>query len=145
MKSIFNCTWFILLSILVLPVSHSQSKIDNKEHEESIPRLENPITVKFLNENLAKQSPRLVLNPEIERNLKSKIQSDPVVKNMFDALKLNADQILKEPLLERKMTGRRLLHVSREYLYRMNVLGMVYRLERDPAILQRIQLTISVG
>src|SRR3546814_4453544 len=36
------------------------------------------------------------------------------------------------------MTGRRLLGVSREMLYRMNMLGMVYRIEKKPEILQRI-------
>lgn len=110
----------------------------NNEKSHDIPKLQNPISVDFLKANLAKSSPRLVLNPEIERNLKAKIQTDPVVKNMFAALKLNANAVLKEPLLERKQIGRRLLAVSREFLYRMNVLGMVYRIERDPVILKRI-------
>ena len=36
------------------------------------------------------------------------------------------------------MEGRRLLAVSREMLYRMNILSMVYRIEKSPAILKRI-------
>ncbi|HSH19086.1 MAG TPA: heparinase II/III family protein, partial [Draconibacterium sp.] len=39
---------------------------------------------------------------------------------------------------ERKLEGRRLLGVSREMLYRINMLGMVYRIEKDPKILARI-------
>ena len=37
-----------------------------------------------------------------------------------------------------KKKGRRLLAISREMLYRMNVLGMVYRIDRDKTVLQRI-------
>lgn len=101
-------------------------------------KLENPISVKYIKSNLRKSSPRLVLTPSIEKRLKNKLKSDPVVKNYYAAIRLNADKILKEPLLTRTLEGRRLLGVSREELYRMNILGMVYRMERDPAILQRI-------
>ena len=61
-----------------------------------------------------------------------------MVKNVYAAIKLNADHILKQPLLTRKQIGRRLLATSREMLYRMNCLAMVYLIEKDPAILQRI-------
>ena len=100
--------------------------------------LENPISVPYLKKNLHKSSPRLVLNDKIEKDLKRKLRRDPVVQNMYAAIKLNAEAILEKPLLERTMRGRRLLHISRDMLYRMNILGMVYRMEEDPAILQRI-------
>lgn len=100
--------------------------------------LENPMSVQYLQKHLQKQSPRLVLNPQIEKQLKQKLKTDRVVQNMYDAIRLNADAIQKEPLLERKMNGRRLLAVSREMLYRMNMLGMVYRMEQDPAVLEKI-------
>jgi hypothetical protein len=45
---------------------------------------------------------------------------------------------MNKPLLERIVTGRRLLSVSREMLYRVNMLGIVYRMEKDPAILKRL-------
>ena len=101
-------------------------------------KLENPISVKYIKANLRKFSPRLVLTPAIEKKLKAKIKTDPVVKNYYAAVKLNAGQILKEPLLTREVIGRRLLATSREMLYRMNILGMVYRIEKDPAIARRI-------
>lgn len=101
-------------------------------------KLENPISVKYIKSNLRRSSPRLVLTPAIEKRLKSKLKSDPVVKNYFSAMKVNAASILKEPLLTREVIGRRLLSTSREMLYRMNVLGMVYRMEKDPVILRRI-------
>ncbi len=101
-------------------------------------KLENPITVQYLKENLRKSSPRLVLNDEIEQHLMLKLKSDPVTQNMYKAIKLNALEIQKQPLLERNMTGRRLLSISRNMLYRINMLGMVYRIDKDPNVLDRI-------
>ena len=101
-------------------------------------KLENPISVKYIRANLRKSSPRLVLTPSLEKKLKAKLKSDPVVKNYYAAMQRNAADILKEPLLSRDMVGRRLLGTSREMLYRMNVLGMVYRMEKDAAMLRRI-------
>ncbi len=107
------------------------------ENDEPV-KLENPFTVGYLKSHLRNSSPRLVLTPAIESNLKKKLKTDPVVKNYFAALKLNAASIQKQELLTRKMEGRRLLAVSREMLYRMNVLCMVYRMEKNPVILKRI-------
>lgn len=102
-------------------------------------KLENPVNVAWLQQHLRKSTPRLVLTAQLEDRLRHKLTTDSVVKNMYRAVKLNARQILTQPLLERTMTGRRLLFISREMLYRMNILGMVYRLERDPAVLTRIE------
>ena len=101
-------------------------------------KLKNPITTAYIKKNLRKASPKLVLTPTLERELRKKIKSDPLVKNYFEALKLNAARIQTEPLLTRKVEGRRLLAISREMLYRMNVLGIVYRLENDASVLKRI-------
>lgn len=102
------------------------------------PKLENPMSVQYLKEKLRKKSPRLVLNTDIEKELKKKIESDPVIKNMYQAIRLNAQTITKAPLLERIMEGRRLLAISREMLYRVNMLGMSYRMEKDKTILNRL-------
>jgi hypothetical protein len=101
-------------------------------------KLQNPISVQYLKTKLKKSHPRLILTGAIERNLKKKIRSEAVVKNYYDAIKLNAQQIQQSPLLTRKVEGRRLLAVSREMLYRMNILCLVYRIEKDPALLKRI-------
>jgi hypothetical protein len=106
--------------------------------EEPIPQLDNPMSVHYLKKNLREAQPRLVLNSASERNLKRKLKTDPVIANMYRAIQYNAGEILQQPLLERKMEGRRLLGVSREMLYRINMLGMVYRMENDTEILQRI-------
>jgi hypothetical protein len=101
-------------------------------------KLQNPISVTYLKKHLRKSSPRLVLTSAIERDLKKKIRTDAVVKNYYDAIKMNAEEIQMQPLLTRQMEGRRLLAVSREMLYRMNVLAMVYRIEKDQEVLKRI-------
>lgn len=110
----------------------------SSSNDEDIPKLDNPMSVQYLKKNLRKSQPRLVLNAATERNLRNRLKTDPVVQNMYKAIRLNAAEIQNEPLLERIMTGRRLLSVSREMLYRMNMLGMVYRIDKDPKVLQRI-------
>jgi hypothetical protein len=122
------------LSVLIPSIAISQSHTASAE----IKKLENPITVEYLKSNLRKSQPRLVINAELEKLVKAKLKTDPVVQNMYKALQLQAATITKEPLLERVVVGRRLLATSREMLYRMNVLGMVYRMEKDQKILNRI-------
>jgi hypothetical protein len=100
--------------------------------------LDNPVSVDYLQKHLSKSHPRLVFSPSILAGLKTKIKNDPVLKNRYASIRLNADGIYKEPLLERRMVGRRLLDTSREMLYRVNMLGVVYLVEKDPAALERL-------
>ncbi len=140
MKTIFLKSVLFLAFFFLIGIQSSVYANYNKSlpEQEEPAKLDNPITVKYLKSNLRKSSPRLVLTPDIEQMLKQKIKTDPVVRNYFTAMKLNADQILKQDLLTRKMEGRRLLGTSREMLYRINILAMLYRMEKDPAILKRI-------
>ena len=57
---------------------------------------------------------------------------------MYRAIRLNAESVFDKPLLKRELEGKRLLGVSREMLWRINMLGMVYRIEKDRKILNRI-------
>jgi len=133
MKSKSN--FFVCLFIVAIFIS-SAVKASTEENE--IQKLDNPMSVQYLKANLRKSQPRLVLNTAIESNLKKSLKSDPVVQNMYQAIKLNAEGIMDNPFLERKLEGRRLLGVSREMLYRINMLGIVYRIEKNPEILKRI-------
>lgn len=110
----------------------------DSEINEALPPLQNPMSVQYLKKNLLKTQPRLVLNASTENQLRKKLKSDPVVRNMYTAIQLNAAEIQKQPLLERVMEGRRLLGTSREMLYRITCLGMVYRIDKDPKVLDRI-------
>ena len=106
-------------------------------------KLENPITVEYLKAHLAKESPRLILTPQIEKKLKQKLKSDPLVQAYYQYLQKEANQILEKPLLKRELEGFRLLFVSREMLERMGILSMVYRIEEDPEILKRIDVELQ--
>jgi Heparinase II/III-like protein len=109
-----------------------------KAQNEQIHKLENPITVEYLKKNLSKKSPKLILTPAIEKEIKLKLKSDMLVQNYFGYLKQQADSILEKPLLKHELEGFRMLAVSRKMVERMGVLCMVYRLEKKPEILKRI-------
>ena len=132
MKKTFLSVLLGLFVVLILSCSQNQAT-ENDQYQ-----LHNPFTVDYLISNIRQEQPRLVLNADIEKILRTKLQSDPVVKNIYEAVRLNAESIFDKPFLERIKIGRRLLSVSREMLYRINMLGMVYRIEKDPRILERI-------
>lgn len=133
MKTQFNyLVSFLCVMLIIATTSYVSAQ------EKDIPMLDNPMSVEYLKKNLRKSQPRLVLNSKIEKSLKKSLKTDPVVQNMYKAIQLNADAIFSEPLLTRNVVGRRLLGTSREMLYRMNMLGMVYRIEKDQKYIDRI-------
>jgi len=106
-------------------------------------KLENPITVEFLKKNLPKQSPRLVLNKNIEKDLKKKLKTDPVIQNYYKAIKINAEAVFNKPIInldipmeERSQNNQ--LDISRDLLHRISMMAMVYRIEKDTRMLERI-------
>lgn len=106
-------------------------------------KLENPITVDYLKKHLTKQSPRLVLNKKIEKNLKQKLKTDPVIQNVYKTIKLKAEQVFEKsiinldiPMEQRSQDNQ--LDISRDMLNRINMLAMVYRIEKDRRMLDRI-------
>lgn len=100
--------------------------------------LSNPFTPEYLADNIRKDMPRLFLNKDIDKVLRGKLNSDTVVQNIYQTIKMNADEVMQKPFLERIKIDKRLLSVSREMLYRINMLGMVYHIEKDSKILERI-------
>lgn len=126
----------ILLCIFAAPTLMAQTEVN-------IPKLQNPISEQYLKANLRKKSPRLVLTSDKVKLLQQKIQTDAAIKNMYAAIRLNVEDIYKQPLLERIQIGRRLLSVSREMLYRANMLGIVYALEKDKIVLARLDKEIQ--
>jgi hypothetical protein len=124
----FACFFLILL----------QLPLNAQEPEKPLTKLDNPLSVQYLQTKLRKKAPRLVATPEQLKTLKNKLKTDLVIQNIYTALRLNADSIQAKPLLERVVVGRRLLSTSREMLYRMNTLGLVYAVEKDKKLLNRI-------
>ena len=129
----------MILAVFVI-VFISQSLYSQPKEEY---KLQNPFTVEYLKKNLQKQLPRLVLNKEIEKNLRIKLNTDPLIQNIYQAIKYNAEGVLKKNLItldipENPNSQKNQLGISREFLFRINMLAMVYRMEKDPKILQRI-------
>src|SRR5690606_42030852 len=85
-----------------------------------IPKLQNPIDVQYLKKNLKRSQPRLVLNRDLEKQLRLRLKTDPVVQNHYSANQRDAEASRKEPLLDRKQTGRRPPSVCRERPRREN-------------------------
>ncbi len=142
MKSKISVLLSFLCLVLFMPVLVTANQ--NASSDENGPqKLQNPISVQYLKTQLRKDSPRLILTPAIEKELKAKIKTDPIVKNYYEAMKLNATEIQTKELLVRKLEGRRLLGTSREMLYRMTVLSMVYRIDKNPVILKRIDKELT--
>lgn len=126
----------ILLITVVNPiVLYSQSAAEYK--------LKNPISVTYLKKNLRKSQPRLVLNPTNEKILGQKIKTDPVIQNIYNTIKFNAGKVLEKELITLDIpddpdSQQNQLGISRDFLFRMNMLAMVYRIEKDKKMLDRI-------
>ncbi|MEI6890568.1 MAG: heparinase II/III family protein [Pontiella sp.] len=91
-----------------------------------------------MREHLETTQPRLGFTPAMVADLKVKLETDPVLRNMYAAIRANAETIYSKGLPDGKIRGKRLLSTSREMLYRINMLGFVYLMEKDPRALQRI-------
>ena len=132
-------TVFFLMAASPLLIGAATGYSDNDSDQgEGVKKLENPVTVQYIKSRLSKTTPRLVLTPAIEKNLKAAIKTNPVVKNYYHAMKLSTSDILQKPVLTRNVVGRRLLGTSREMLSRMTTLSMVYRIDTEPAVLKKI-------
>lgn len=125
----------IFLTLLFLPCLVLKSQ--NGTSQSIKPVLENPITVEYLKSHLSKQSPKLILTPQIEELLKQKIETDSLVKNYFKFLKTQAFNMLNTPLSKRELEGFRFPD-AREALRKLGILSIVYKIDRNPKILHRI-------
>lgn len=81
--------------------------------------------------------PRLILDAAGETRLRAALEANPDLRDLAARVRNTADTLLTEPVLERRMTGRRLLFVSREALRRTLVLSLAYRLTGSPAYADR--------
>jgi hypothetical protein len=67
--------------------------------QEQLYELDNPISVRYLKTKLRKELPRLVLNEKIEKNLRRKLAFDPVIQNIYKAIKLNAESVFDRDII----------------------------------------------
>ncbi|MCC5931666.1 MAG: heparinase II/III family protein [Cyclobacteriaceae bacterium] len=114
---------------------------DKAEKHEYV--LQNPVTADYLRKNLRKQLPRLVLNRANEKILNKSLKNDPLIQNIYQTIKLHAERVLEKDLIsldipDNPNAQRNQLGISRDFLYRINMLAMVYRIEKDQRMLRRI-------
>ncbi|KIA96355.1 heparinase [Pedobacter kyungheensis] len=80
--------------------------------------------------------PRLLISSELEKQITQEINRDAGLMKIHQAVITGADKMLSLPGLNRIMTGKRLLDVSREALKRIYYLSYSYRLTHDKKYLQ---------
>lgn len=102
-----------------------------------ITKLENPISAAYLREHLRKTTPRLILTAEIEKELRLKLGSDPLVQRYWRYLQTDAAEIMRQPLAQHRLVGFR-MPTAFSMMKTLGILAMVHRLERDPAVLRRL-------
>ncbi len=127
-----------LAVITILVLSFSLPAQEKTEY-----RLQNPVSTNWLKKNLQKQTPRLVLNAETEKNLQAKLKTDVLVQNIYKTIKFNAENVLKKDLItldipDNPNAQQNQLGISRDFLFRINMLAMVYRIEKDKRMLSRL-------
>ncbi len=87
--------------------------------------------------NLREEHPRLIALKNDVPRVKDLIQSNPDAGALYNRLKREADNILEEEPVEYKLSGPRLLSVSRRCLQRVYTLATLYRLDGHSKYLQR--------
>lgn len=98
------------------------------------------VTMEWLGEHIRQGSPRLILTPELEYLIREKKKSgDQSVKKGLLLLEKQAESILELEPLEYHKQGKRLLGVSREAVRRITTLALVYRFDREPAYLEKLE------
>lgn len=93
----------------------------------------------WLMEHLQEQRPRQLWREGLEERVRARIAVDPVARRYYEAIFEQVDALLPLPALERTVTGRRLLDVSRAALKRTTFLAFAWRMSGDPAYLERLE------
>jgi len=83
--------------------------------------------------------PKLLLLKGEETLIRQSISSDAILKKVHDGIITESDKMISEPLLNRVLTGKRLLGVSREALQRIFFLSYAYRMTNDEKYAKRAE------
>ena len=107
------------------------------------PGMEDPVPLQAFDttswtDELRTEHPRLILTPGSLDSLRSSLATDSILGSYYASIEQRADELLQAPVLERTLTGRRLLFVSREALRRTGTLGMSWLISGDTAYLDRL-------
>ena len=83
--------------------------------------------------------PRLLMTDKQLLEIQTRLKSNPSLQAFYRAMLEKADDLVREKPVERVVTGRRLLGVSRRCMDRVIHLSAAYRLSRKPVYLQRAE------
>lgn len=124
-------SYLLCLFFTVNVNSQSNSEVSKKIN------LENPITEAYIKKHLSTESPKLILTPAIEKQLKQKLKTDALMQHYYSFLKEESERILALPLIKHDLLGFR-MGAGREATRRFGTLCIVYRIDKDPKLLTRI-------
>ncbi|MDO4557984.1 MAG: heparinase II/III family protein [Planctomycetia bacterium] len=99
------------------------------------------VSVDAVNEAFANLSPhpRLLLTEEELAGVREKIGEDSRWRDYYEALRRESDLLIAKPSVERRLTGRRLLSVSREALRRIFAWSFLYRYTGESTYARRVE------
>jgi hypothetical protein len=100
--------------------------------------LSDTIDIEYLQKNMKKSHPRMILTNDDIISLKEKIKTDSLIRHTYLLIKKEAEAILNEDIIARNMEGKRLLYTSRKFLNRVNALSTVWLIEKDSVFLNRL-------
>ena len=87
-------TTFLALSLLI---AGNRGAAAQPAPAEEAYALENPVDVAYLQQHLKEERPRLIMTPERVQRLREKRTSDPVIRNVYEAIKRNAEASKPSP------------------------------------------------
>lgn len=82
-------------------------------------------------------TPRFFLTAEAQERVRANIAADGDMRGLGEYIKAAAEKVLDEPVVEHKLTGRRLLGPAREGVARVTHLAMAYRLTGEKKYAER--------
>ena len=141
---------FVSVSLLLFPSSAKQTNAEEEDGKtkinahSSFREVQRDEVIKAL-ENIH-SAPRILLTDEAIASARLRIETDPRWKSYYEALKKDADKRMKAAPVEYKLTGVRLLSVSREALRRIFAWSFLYRYSGDVKYAERVeQETVAIS
>lgn len=141
---------FVSVSLLLFPSSAKQTNAAEEDGKtkinahSSFREVQRDEVIKAL-ENIH-SAPRILLTDEAIASARLRIETDPRWKSYYEALKKDADKRVKAAPVEYKLTGVRLLSVSREALRRIFAWSFLYRYSGDVKYAERVeQETVAIS
>jgi|BioPla2DNA2_1021312.scaffolds.fasta_scaffold07368_3 hypothetical protein len=141
---------FVSVSLLLFPSSAKQTNAAEEDGKtkinahSSFREVQRDEVIKAL-ENIH-SAPRILLTDEAIASARLRIETDPRWKSYYEALKKDADKRMKAAPVEYKLTGVRLLSVSREALRRIFAWSFLYRYSGDVKYAERVeQETVAIS